>query len=201
MSEDLFDRVTAGTDEAGRGPLAGPVVAAAVILTPEQQAILLDTGLRDSKKLSHHARERVFTKICKIGVVWSAQAASPAKIDEINILQASLWCMKRSVERLQQQPDLVLVDGNCRIPCLRLQQECIIKGDDKIPAIAAASVVAKVLRDRVMFVLDKLYPEYDFAGHKGYPSSKHREILRTIGPSPVHRLSFRGVVPELRNDA
>ena len=181
--------------------MAGPVVAAAAILTSEQQAVLLECGLKDSKKLSHTARERIFEKICVLGIEWSAQAASPARIDRVNILQASLWCMKRSVEKLRVRPDIVLIDGNCLIPNLKLPQESVIKGDDKIPAIAAASVVAKVLRDRVMTVLDKIYPDYDFVGHKGYPSAKHREILKMLGPSPIHRLSFRGVVIEQDNDA
>ncbi|MDO5562966.1 MAG: ribonuclease HII [Synergistaceae bacterium] len=198
---DFADNIVAGTDEAGRGPLAGPVVAAAAILTSEQQAVLLECGLKDSKKLSHTARERIFEKICVLGIEWSAQAASPARIDRVNILQASLWCMKRSVEKLRVRPDIVLIDGNCLIPNLKLPQESVIKGDDKIPAIAAASVVAKVLRDRVMTVLDKIYPDYDFVGHKGYPSAKHREILKMLGPSPIHRLSFRGVVIEQDNDA
>lgn len=188
--------VIAGTDEAGRGPLAGPVVAAAAVLTREQRTCLISEGLRDSKKLSHSSRERLFMLICELGVVWSAQAASPHRIDRMNILQASLWCMKRSVERLPVRPDLVLVDGNRPIPRLCHGQKCVIKGDDKVPAIAAASVIAKVLRDRAMIALDRVYPAYGFSGHKGYPSAEHRRILREIGPSPVHRLSFNGVVTE-----
>ena len=188
--------VAAGTDEAGRGPLAGPVVAAAVILTAEERKCLLSQGLRDSKKLSPSKREALFEKICEIGVMWRAQAASPSKIDRINILRASLWCMRRSVERLKREPDIVLVDGNTYIPGLGIYQRCVIGGDDVVPAIAAASVVAKVLRDRVMERLDKLYPEYGFCSHKGYPSAEHRRILLEIGPSPVHRISFRGVTKE-----
>ncbi len=186
----------AGTDEAGRGPLAGPVVAAAAILTKEQRDFLVANGLKDSKKLSHTARERIFTLICELDVIWSAQAASPYRIDRMNILQASLWCMKRSVERLYVKPDIVLVDGNKLIPHMLIRQKCVIKGDDKVPAIAAASVIAKVLRDRAMLVLDKIYPEYGFSGHKGYPSAEHRRILEEIGPSPVHRRSFHGVVQD-----
>lgn len=185
--------IIAGTDEAGRGPLAGPVVAAAVILTNAQREELLDAGLRDSKKLTEKKREALFELICDTGVVWRAQAASPFKIDRMNILQASLWCMKRSVEQLDVAPDIVLVDGNKMIPGLFIRQKCVIKGDDRVPAIAAASVVAKVLRDRVMTVLDRLYPQYGFAKHKGYPSAVHRKIIAEIGPSPVHRLSFNGV--------
>lgn len=185
--------VAAGTDEAGRGPLAGPVVAAAVILTNEQRKYLLSKGLKDSKKLTPSKREALFCQICECDVKWRAQAASPYKIDRVNILQAALWCMKRSVERLGSEPDIVLVDGSTYIPGLGIYQRCVIKGDDKVPAIAAASVVAKVLRDRVMRTMDKLYPEYGFCSHKGYPSAEHRRILMEIGPSPIHRFSFRGV--------
>ena len=188
--------VAAGTDEAGRGPLAGPVVAAAVILTNEQRKYLLSKGLKDSKKLSPSRRETLFYQICECEVKWRAQAASPYKIDRINILQASLWCMKRSVERLGSEPDIVLVDGCTYIPGLGIYQRCVVKGDDKVPAIAAASVVAKVLRDRIMLTMDKVYPEYGFCAHKGYPSAQHRRILMEIGPSPIHRVSFRGVSRE-----
>lgn len=190
--------VIAGTDEAGRGPLAGPVVAAAAILTPEQRKLLVAEGLRDSKKLSPKKREALFVRICELGVVWKAQAASPHVIDRINILQASLWCMKHSVLRLELWPDLVLVDGNRLIPDFPIRQKCIVKGDDKVPAIAAASVVAKVLRDRVMLRLDKIYPQYGFAKHKGYPSAAHMKLIAELGPSPVHRLSFGGVKEFLR---
>ncbi len=188
--------VVAGTDEAGRGPLAGPVVAAAVILTSEQRQYLLSKGLKDSKKLSPSRREDLFCRMCECGIKWRAQAASPYKIDRINILQASLWCMKRSVERLDSEPDIVLVDGCTYIPGLGIYQRCVVKGDDRVPAIAAASVVAKVLRDRIMRTMDKLYPEYGFSAHKGYPSAEHRRILLEIGPSPIHRVSFRGVSRE-----
>lgn len=185
--------IIAGTDEAGRGPLAGPVVAAAAALMNEQRAALISAGLRDSKKLTEKKREELFALICELGVMWRAQAASPYRIDRMNILQASLWCMKRSIERLPVRPDIVLVDGNKTIPGILIRQKCVVKGDDRVPAIAAASVIAKVLRDRVMAVLDRIYPEYGFAGHKGYPSAAHRRILSEIGPSPVHRLSFGGV--------
>ena len=188
--------VAAGTDEAGRGPLAGPVVAAAVILTNEQRQYLLSKGLKDSKKLSPSRRETLFCQICESGVKWRAQAASPHRIDRINILQASLWCMRRSVERLGSEPDIVLVDGSTYIPGLAVYQRCVVRGDDRVPAIAAASVVAKVLRDRIMRTMDKLYPEYGFSAHKGYPSAEHRRILMEIGPSPIHRVSFRGVSRE-----
>ena len=119
-------------------------------------------------------------------------------IDRINILQASLWCMKHSVLRLELWPDLVLVDGNRLIPDFPIRQKCVVKGDDKVPAIAAASVVAKVLRDRVMLRLDKIYPQYGFAKHKGYPCAAHMKLIAELGPSPVHRLSFGGVKEFLR---
>ena len=186
----------AGTDEAGRGPLAGPVVAAVVILTNEQRKYLISNGLKDSKKLSPSKRETLFCQMCECGVKWRAQAASPHRIDRMNILQASLWCMKRSVEQLDCTPDIVLVDGNTYIPGLGISQRCVIGGDDKVPSIAAASVIAKVLRDKVMSALDELYPEYGFCSHKGYPSAEHRRILLEIGPSPIHRISFRGVLRE-----
>lgn len=188
--------IAAGTDEAGRGPLAGPVVAAAVILTNEQRRYLISKGLKDSKKLSPLKRETLFHQMCECEVKWRAQAASPCKIDRINILQASLWCMKRAVERLELEPDIVLVDGSTHIPGLGIYQRCVVKGDDKVPAIAAASVAAKVLRDRIMQTMDKLYPEYGFSAHKGYPSVQHRRMLVEIGPSPIHRVSFRGVLKE-----
>lgn len=185
--------VIAGTDEAGRGPLAGPVVAAAVVLTYHERTILHSIGLKDSKKLTPAKREMLFEKMLEMGVLWRAQAASCRLIDKINILQASLWCMKRSVEKLPVHLDLVLVDGNAKIQGLCCPQKCVVKGDSKVGAIAAASVIAKVLRDRVMTALDFVYPEYGFAKHKGYPSAFHREILKQIGPSPVHRVSFSGV--------
>ena len=195
MSEENKTRknylVTAGTDEAGRGPLAGPVVAAAVILTQSHFEILLSLGLRDSKKLSPKKREIIFEKMCDIGVPWRAQAASPRVIDKINILNASLWCMKRSVERLPLRPQLVMVDGNRSIPGLAIPQRTIIGGDDTVPAIAAASVAAKVLRDRVMTVLDRIYPEYQFSKHKGYPTALHKSLIAEFGASCVHRMTFK----------
>ncbi len=185
--------VVAGTDEAGRGPIAGPVVAAAAILSISQREMLLSAGLRDSKKLSAAKREALFEKICEAGVIWRAQAASAGRIDRTNILKASLWCMKRSVEQLEKRPTVVLVDGNRLITALDVPQKTVIKGDDRVPVIAAASVIAKVLRDRVMEVMDRIYPQYLFAKHKGYPSALHKQLVAVYGPSPIHRLSFRGV--------
>lgn len=198
MSSGQRGFVIAGTDEAGRGPLAGPVIAAAAVLTAVQKEILLKNGLKDSKKLTAKSRERLFELMNEIGVLWRAQAASPSKIDKMNILGASLWCMLRSVEKLYVRPDLVLVDGSQRVPLLLVPQKCVVKGDSRVLAIAAASVVAKVLRDRAMTVLDTKYPEYGFAAHKGYPSEAHRMALEKHGPCSIHRLSFRGV---LRGDS
>ncbi len=179
-----------GTDEAGRGPLAGPVVAAAAFLTPFQESFLKDRGLTDSKKLSASGRDRLFALMKELKVLWRAQAASPARIDRDNILQASLWAMRRSVLKLSLAPDLVVVDGNQTIPSLPFPQESRVKADSQVPQVAAASVVAKVLRDRAMVALDRCYPDWGFAGHKGYPTKQHREAVRTLGFSPVHRRSF-----------
>lgn len=187
--------IVAGTDEAGRGPLAGPVVAAAVILLGEQAKLLHLLGVRDSKKLDAAKRERLFDAMRGMGVIWAAQAASAARIDKINILQASLWAMRRSVERLPLIPDLVAVDGNKRIPGLELPQKTVVGGDAKVISIAAASIVAKVLRDRIMERLDRLFPAYGFALHKGYPTAAHREVVERIGLSPVHRRTFRCRTP------
>jgi len=180
----------AGTDEAGRGPLAGPVVAAAAVLTREQREMLVSEGLRDSKKMPGRLRDQIFARICEMGVVWRAQAASPLRIDTMNILNASLWCMASAVGRLPLRPDLVLVDGNRPIPYLACDQKCVIGGDGIVPSIAAASVIAKVLRDRVMSALDSLYPGYGFAAHKGYPTRAHIKALAELGPCAAHRMSF-----------
>lgn len=193
MSYDPRRIAVAGTDEAGRGPLAGPVVAAAVILSHEQKMILLENGLKDSKKMTAKAREKLFELMGELNVLWCAQAASPRRIDRMNILQASLWCMGRSVERLYVRPEVVLVDGNFKIPFLLTPQRSVVRGDARVPVIAAASVVAKVLRDRAMLALDGKYPQYGFAAHKGYPSQAHRLSLEKYGPCPVHRFTFRGV--------
>ena len=182
--------IVAGTDEAGRGPLAGPVVAAAVVLLPSQRRELALLGLRDSKCLSPRRREMLFDAMGALGVIWRAQAASPARIDRDNILQASLWAMGKAVRALPVCPDLVVVDGLVRVPELAIPQRPLPRGDDLVPCVAAASVVAKVLRDRIMERLDRLFPAYGFAGHKGYPTVAHREALATHGPSPVHRRSF-----------
>ena len=186
-----FLPVLAGVDEAGRGPFAGPVVAAAVILTAEQSRILKEQGLRDSKKMTALRREKVFSSMVNMKVLWAAQAASVEMIDRINILNATLWAMKKAVDRLPGSMfDGVIVDGDKEIPGLTVPQQVVPKGDDLYPQISAASVVAKVLRDRVMTVLDGLYPEYGFASHKGYGTKAHREAMNSLGLSPVHRKSF-----------
>jgi len=182
--------ILAGVDEAGRGPLAGPVVAAAVILSESQKNELVQLGLRDSKKMTPLRREKVFARMNELNVIWRAQAALSVQIDRINILNATLWAMRRAVERLPQRPDGVIVDGNREIPGLDLYQQAVIGGDDIYAEISAASVVAKVLRDRVMVVYDSLYPGYGFAKHKGYGTAAHREAIAKLGPTPIHRRSF-----------
>ncbi len=175
----------AGVDEVGRGPLAGDVVAAAVILDPARPI----PGLRDSKKLSPRRREELALLIMEQAQAWSVARASVAEIDELNILQASLLAMHRAVRALEPQPAYVLVDGN-RLPRWDYPSEPVVKGDDRVPAIAAASILAKVQRDRELVDLERQYPGYGFAVHKGYPTASHLEALRTLGVTPVHRRSF-----------
>ena len=178
----------AGVDEVGRGPLAGPVVAAAVILDPQRPV----QGLRDSKKLSEKRRDALFDEICDCALAWSLGRAEVEEIDRINILQASLLAMRRAVDGLPIEPERVLVDGN-RCPELQHPCEAIVKGDDRVPAISAASIIAKVSRDREMIALDAQYPGYGLSSHKGYPSKTHLEALRTLGVTPLHRRSYAPV--------
>lgn len=179
----------AGVDEVGRGCLAGPVVVAAVILPRD----LPLSGVRDSKQLSAKAREAAFELVRESAIAWSAWAVSPAEIDRRNVLAASLWGMERVVRRLRPAPDFVLVDGN-ELPWeLRGRARAVVKGDSRSQCIAAASIVAKVLRDRVMRVWDRHYPGYGFSEHVGYPTSQHVEALRKLGACPIHRRSFRPV--------
>ncbi len=175
----------AGVDEVGRGPLAGDVVAAAVILDPRRPI----EGLRDSKKLSGARREVLAEQIRDRAIAWAVARASVAEIDRLNILQAALLAMHRAVRALRPQPDYVLVDGN-RLPRWEYAAEPVVKGDDRVPAIAAASILAKVQRDRELVELERQYPGYGFASHKGYPTAAHLEALRTLGVTPVHRRSF-----------
>jgi ribonuclease HII len=172
----------------GRGPLIGDVVSAAVILPQDYHL----QGLNDSKKLSKIKRESFFEILTKDAIAWSLGRASVAEIDKLNILQASLLSMHRAVATLVPQPDFVYVDGN-HIPFWPYASEAIIKGDCKIQAISAASIIAKVARDREMQRMDQIYPGYGLADHKGYPSKVHLQALKKLGPCPLHRRSFRPV--------
>ncbi len=182
---EAFDLTAAGTDEVGRGPLAGDVVAAAVILDPAKPII----GLRDSKKLSAAARQQCFVQIKAKARCFAIARASVQEIDALNILQASLLAMHRAVEALSTQPQFVYVDGN-RKPKWPYSCDTVVKGDSLVPAIAAASVLAKVTRDNEMALMDELYPGYGFAKHKGYPTAEHLSALARLGVSPIHRKSF-----------
>ena len=180
--------LVAGVDEVGRGPLAGPVVAAAVILDDERPI----KGLRDSKALSPLRREKLYDEIMARALCVSIADASAQEIDRLNILQATLLAMQRAVERLRLPPARVLVDGN-RLPVLRVPAQAIVKGDTKVPAISAASIVAKVHRDRWCQTLHERWPMYGFDGHKGYPTPVHLQALVQHGPCPEHRRSFAPV--------
>ncbi len=178
--------IVCGTDEAGRGPLAGNVYAAAVILP---RGLVIE-GLDDSKKLTEKKRERLFDIITKEAVSYGIAYATPAEIDEYNILNAALLAMRRAIEKLTPQPDFILIDGNqtrgFTLPC-----EAVVKGDSKSMSIAAASILAKVSRDKECLELDKMYPEYGFAAHKGYPTKAHYDAIEKYGVLPIHRRSFR----------
>lgn len=178
----------AGVDEAGRGPLAGPVIAGAVILNPEKPI----DGLNDSKALTEKERERLFQLIQENALSWGVGRAEVEEIDRINILQATFLAMQRAVSALTIVPDLALIDGN-RLPKLSCQMKAIIRGDESEPAISAASIVAKVTRDREMILLDKQFPQYGFAKHKGYGTKEHLNALEKNGPCIIHRRSFEPV--------
>jgi len=183
----------AGIDEAGRGPLAGPVVSAAVILPHD----FFCEGVNDSKKLSEKKRETLFPRIMDKAIAVSTGIASHHEIDDINILRASLLSMKRAVENLSSLPgspvpDFLLIDGKFTLD-MDIPQSAIIQGDSKSMSIAAASIIAKVTRDALMKELHEVYPAYDFARHKGYPTQAHKAAILKHGPCPVHRLTFRGV--------
>jgi ribonuclease HII len=175
----------AGVDEAGRGPLAGPVVAAAVIFKKDTQL----KGVNDSKLLSEKRREKLFEEIIKTASTYSVAAVEQDVIDDINILNATMLAMKQAVDNLKIKPDLILVDGNRKF-CSDIPVIPIIKGDSKSFSIAAASIVAKVTRDRLMKNLAKDFPQYSWERNKGYPTRQHREVIKKIGPSPVHRRTF-----------
>ena len=184
----------AGVDEAGRGPLAGPVVAAAVILDDLHPI----QGLADSKVLSPRRRDRLYDEIRAKGLCVSVAQASVEEIDRLNILQATLLAMRRAVEGLRLMPQNLLVDGN-RIPVLPMQAHAVVGGDAKVPAISAASIIAKVERDRLCADLHARYPGYGFDVHKGYPTAAHLEALRRLGPCPEHRTSYAPVRQVLEN--
>lgn len=179
----------AGIDEAGRGPLAGPVVAAAVILDPSRPI----AGLNDSKKLSEAARERLAAEIREKALAWGVAEASAQEIDRINILQATFLAMRRATEALQHAPEKALIDGNKVPPGLPCHGEAVVKGDGKIAAIAAASILAKTYRDALMRALGRDYPQYGFEKHMGYPTPAHFAALEAHGPCPAHRRSFAPV--------
>lgn len=188
-----FDGPVAGVDEAGRGPLAGPVVAAAVILDPAWPI----TGLADSKRLSAARREELAHEIRRRAIAWSIAWSDPAEIDALNILVATMLAMRRAILGLAVQPVAVRIDGN-RLPDLcfgdkTIRGEAVVGGDDKVAAISAASILAKTARDRIMIDIDHLYPDYEFARHKGYGTEVHRQRLQQYGPCEHHRRSFAPV--------
>ena len=178
-------RYICGIDEVGRGPLAGPVVASAVILPKDTYYMYLN----DSKKVTEKRREKLYDEITESAISWSVGVISPEVIDEINILQATYKAMQQAIAGLSVRPDIILVDA-VTIPDIDIPQKGIIKGDAKSVSIAAASIVAKVYRDRMMYEYDKIYPEYMFAKNKGYGTKAHMDALRSIGMSPIHRRSF-----------
>lgn len=180
--------LVAGVDEVGRGPLCGAVVTAAVILDPNRPIL----GLNDSKKLTEARREKLFDEICEKALSWHIARAEVEEIDKLNILHATMLAMQRAVEGLHITPKMAMIDGN-RCPKLGMPSEAVVKGDSKVPAIAAASILAKVSRDREMAAFELIYPGYGIGGHKGYPTPVHLEALARLGPTPIHRRSFAPV--------
>ena len=188
LENEIFDSgisLICGVDEAGRGPLAGPVCAAAVIL-PRNIEI---AGLNDSKKLSEKNREKLYDEICEKAVNFGIALASVEEIEQLNILNAAMLAMNRAIAQLEPQPELALIDGN-RSSAIEINSRCVIKGDAKCADIAAASILAKVTRDRYMLDMAEKYPEYHFERHKGYGTKLHYEALREYGPCEIHRPSF-----------
>ena len=181
--------IICGVDEAGRGPLAGDVYAAAVIL--EDDTVI--EGINDSKKLSEKKREKLYDEIIAKAKSYCIATASVSEIDSMNILQATMLAMKRAVEGLSETPNLALIDGNKTPSDMKCKSEYVIKGDATSASIAAASILAKVARDRYIVELDSVYPQYGFAKHKGYPTKDHLEAVAEYGPCPIHRLTFKGV--------
>lgn len=185
---DLVEELVAGVDEVGRGPLCGPVVTAAVILDPARPIL----GLNDSKKLTAARREVLFEEIQEKALAWCIARAEASEVDQLNILQATMLAMQRAIAGLAVRPQLALIDGN-RCPQLDMPSAAVIQGDARVPAIAAASILAKVSRDREMRALDLVYPGYDLAQHKGYPTPAHLDALQRLGPTAIHRRSFAPV--------
>lgn len=188
MPEQQRPLLTCGVDEAGRGPIAGPVIAAAVILDPNNPIV----GITDSKKLSEKKRDALNLEIREKALCWAIAHSSVEEIDELNILHATMLAMKRAVEALHQRPELALIDGN-RVPKLAIRAEAIVGGDLQEACIGAASILAKVERDRQMLEWHGLYPQYNFAKHKAYGTAEHLAALKEHGVSPIHRKSFRPV--------
>lgn len=189
---NLVEDLVAGVDEVGRGPLCGAVVTAAVILDPARPIL----GLNDSKKLTEARREALFDEICEKALSFCIARAEVEEIDSLNILQATMLAMQRAVEGLHITPKLALIDGN-RCPKLAVPAAPVVKGDSQVPAIAAASILAKVTRDREMSAFELIYPGYGIGGHKGYPTPVHLEALARLGPTPIHRRSFAPVRAEI----
>lgn len=198
FAPEQFSRI-AGVDEVGRGCLAGPVVAAAVILDPNRPI----KGLRDSKKLSAKKRDELAEEIKEKALAWSVAAMGPEVIDKINILQATLEAMRAAVEKLPVEPDFVQVDGN-KLPKWKWLSEAVVKGDDKVEWISAASIIAKTTRDGYMCKIAELYPQYGFEHHVGYGTAEHIKALKAYGPTPIHRKTFapvREVIDGLSTDS
>ena len=188
LENEIYDSgvsLICGVDEAGRGPLAGPVCAAAVILPRNIEIV----GLNDSKKLSEKSREKLYDEICEKAMSFGIAFASVEEIEEFNILNAAMLAMNRAIAQLEPQPELALIDGN-RSSTIEINSRCVIKGDAKCADIAAASILAKVTRDRYMLEMAEKYPEYHFERHKGYGTKLHYEALREYGPCEIHRPSF-----------
>lgn len=179
----------AGTDEAGRGPLAGDLYAAAVILDPKKPI----SGLNDSKKLTELRRQQLFSEICEKSLCWSISTSTVEEVDRINVLQASMLAMKRAVAKLNPQPEYVAVDGN-RLPDWNYPSIALVKGDSRVAEISAASILAKVARDRHMQEMHNKFPDYGFDKHKGYPTKLHLDMLKRLGSCQIHRQSYRPVM-------
>ncbi|UCE25107.1 MAG: ribonuclease HII [Candidatus Zixiibacteriota bacterium] len=197
MLADKGYQAICGVDEVGRGPLAGPVVAAAVIMPADT----IIEGVADSKKLTALQRERVFEQVVEMGLICSVGVIDHETIDRMNILRASLMAMRKAVMDLRQAPDIILVDGNYPIPNIEQPQFAVVGGDRQCQSIAAASVVAKITRDKIMDRYQALFPSFSFSKHKGYPTPEHLEELREHGPTDIHRKSFKPVAELVSNYA